>query len=49
MIMITGIDDHDRPESVITLHWIERSSSTGICDHDRPERALLQDAARELL
>jgi hypothetical protein len=31
--------DHVRPESVITFHRIERSSSTGIRDHDRPEHA----------
>jgi hypothetical protein len=39
LITITGIDDHVRPEPVITFHRIERSSSTGIRDHVRPEHA----------
>jgi hypothetical protein len=38
-----GSDDHDRPESVIAFHWIERSSSAGIRDHVRPERAGAMD------
>jgi transposase len=37
--MITGTDDHDPPECMITIDRIERSRSNGIRDHDRPERA----------
>jgi hypothetical protein len=37
--MITGIDDHNPPETMITISWIERSRSNGIGDHNRPERA----------
>jgi hypothetical protein len=36
-IMITGTDDHDPPETMITINWIERSRWSGIGDHDRPE------------
>jgi hypothetical protein len=38
-IMITGTDDHDPPETMITINWIERSRWSGIGDHDRPECA----------
>jgi hypothetical protein len=38
--MITGTDDHDPPEFMITIDWIERSRWTGIGDHVRPERAV---------
>jgi hypothetical protein len=37
--MITGTDDHDPPETMITINWIERSRWSGIGDHDRPECA----------
>jgi ATP-dependent exoDNAse (exonuclease V) beta subunit len=47
LITITGIDDHVRPEPVITFHRIERSSSTGIRDHFRPEHAVADDADLE--
>jgi hypothetical protein len=39
-IMITGTDDHDPPETMITINWIERSRWSGIGDHDRPECAV---------
>jgi len=45
LITITGMGDHGRPESVITFHRIERSSSTGIRDHVRPEHAGQVDKA----
>ena len=40
-IMITGTDDHDPPETMITINWIERSRWSGIGDHDRPECAAI--------
>jgi hypothetical protein len=43
--MITGTDDHDPPECMITIDRIERSQSNGIRDHDRPERALLDQVS----
>ena len=54
-IMITGTDDHDPPETMITINWIERSRWSGIGDHDdrnpqsdtwfpnAPKIALVQD------
>jgi hypothetical protein len=40
MIMITGNDDHDPPETMITINWNPRSRSNGISDHNPPESAL---------
>jgi hypothetical protein len=39
MIMITGLDDHDPLECMITIHRFEGSRSNGISDQDQPERA----------
>jgi hypothetical protein len=35
----TGV--HDRPESLLTINWIECSRSNGIGVHDPPERAII--------